>query len=70
MPGLTALHCGRASAFEVGADGQWLVTGIGLEVTKPDLPLSYMVRFDIAACDRALSRFHVGHDEFAGRVGA
>jgi phage terminase Nu1 subunit (DNA packaging protein) len=44
---------------------EWMEKG-----TLPILKISYMVRFDIAACDRALSRFRVSHDEFAGRVDA
>jgi hypothetical protein len=40
---------------------EWMARG-----TLPFLKIGYMVRFDIAACDRAISRFRVGHDEFAG----
>jgi len=38
---------------------EWMAEG-----TLPFLKIGYIVRFDIAACDRAISRFGVGHDQF------
>lgn len=41
---------------------EWMAEG-----TLPFLKIGYIVRFDIA-CDLAISRFGVGHDQFAGIV--